>query len=151
MTAASGQGTFTIERLLSETPSVVAEVLVNPAALASWWGPTGFTIPSLDFAPAVGSRYRIEMSPPAGEPFFLTGVFREVELPDRIAFTFAWEDPDDDDVETLVEMSFLEVGPSTALTVTQGLFKTQLRLQLHQAGWVESLDKLAAHLLAGRC
>jgi uncharacterized protein YndB with AHSA1/START domain len=49
----------------------------------------------------VGGSYRIEMQPPEGDPFHLTGEFRALEEPARLAFTFVWEEPDPDDVETL--------------------------------------------------
>ena len=57
-------------------------------------GPEGFTTPSLEFGPRVGESYRIEMQPPEGDSFYLTGEFREVDPPARLAFTFIWEDPD---------------------------------------------------------
>jgi uncharacterized protein YndB with AHSA1/START domain/catechol 2,3-dioxygenase-like lactoylglutathione lyase family enzyme len=73
--------------------------------LARWWGPRGFSIPSLEFQPHAGARYRIEMQPPEGDAFYLTGEFGEVDPPARLAFTFAWEDPDPDDVENLSSRS----------------------------------------------
>ena len=58
----------------------------------------------------MGESYRIQMQPPEGDAFYLVGEFRDVDLPVRLAFTFAWEDPDPDDVETLVELSFRDLG-----------------------------------------
>ena len=51
--------------------------------------------------PASEGRYRIEMQPPEGDAFYLIGEVREVDPPARLAYTFIWEDPDPDDVETL--------------------------------------------------
>jgi uncharacterized protein YndB with AHSA1/START domain len=45
------------------------------------------------------------MQPPEGEHFDLTGALREVDPPARLCFTFVWEQPDPDDVETFVELS----------------------------------------------
>jgi uncharacterized protein YndB with AHSA1/START domain len=114
----------------------------DPNTLARWWGPEDFTVPSLEFNPWVGGSYRIEMQPPEGDAFHLTGEFREVEPPDRLAFTFVWEEPDVDDVETLVELSFRDLGRSTELGLTQGAFKTEARRTLHRDGWRESFGKL---------
>ena len=82
------------------------------------------------------------MQPPEGDPFYLAGEFRDVDVPARLAFTFAWEDPDPDDVETLVALSFRDLGGSTEVAFTQGPFKTEARRTLHRDGWADSSDKL---------
>jgi uncharacterized protein YndB with AHSA1/START domain len=109
----------------------------------------GFTIPSLQFEARVGERYRIEMQPPDGDSFFLAGEFQEVDPPARLAYTFIWEDPDPDDVETLVTLSFRELGESTEVALAQGPFKTEARRALHHGGWTDSFDKLE-ELIAAR-
>jgi uncharacterized protein YndB with AHSA1/START domain len=118
----------------------------DPAKLARWWGPQGFVVPDLQFEPRVGSSYRIEMQPPEGEAFFLVGEFRAVEPPARLAFTFRWEDPDPDDVETVADLSFSERGDATEVVLTQGPFRTEARLELHRGGWTDSFEKLEALL-----
>jgi uncharacterized protein YndB with AHSA1/START domain len=120
----------------------VFRALSAPEELAKWWGPEGFTVTSLDFDPRAGKTYRIEMQPPGGDSFHLTGEFREVAPPVRLVYTFVWEPADPDDVETLVELSCRDLGNSTEVTLTQGPFKTDLRHELHRNGWAESLDKL---------
>jgi uncharacterized protein YndB with AHSA1/START domain len=121
---------------------VVFEAFTDPDALAKWWGPEGFTVPSLEFEPRVGGRYRIEMRPPEGDPFHLTGEFREVDPPAALSFTFVWEPPEPDDVETTVALSFRDLGESTEVTLTQSAFKTEERRKLHRDGWADSFDKL---------
>ena len=95
-----------MKRVLAAVPSVAFRAFTDPGELPKWWGPEGFTTPSLEFQPRVGESYRIEMQPPEGDPFYLTGEFREVDPPARLAYTFVWEDPDPDDVETFVALSF---------------------------------------------
>ena len=131
-----------ITRALPAARAAVFAAFSAPGELAKWWGPQGFSVPSLEFQPRVGDRYRIEMQPPDGDPFSLTGEFREVDPPGRLAYTFSWEDPDPDDGETLVELSFRDRGESTEVVVTQGPFKTEARRELHRNGWTDSLDKL---------
>jgi uncharacterized protein YndB with AHSA1/START domain len=137
-----------IRRVLPAPRSVVFKAFSDPNELAKWWGPDGFSIPSLDFNPRVGARYRIEMQPPEGGRFYLTGAFREVDPPARLAFTFVWEDPDPDDVENLVELSFRDLDDATEVSFTQGPFKTEGRWQLHRDGWTDSFDKLERLLSA---
>ena len=88
------------------------------------------------------------MQPPAGDPFFLVGEFREVDPPSRLAFSFVWEEPDPDDVETLVELDFESRGGSTVVAMTQRPFKTGERFALHRGGWTDSFDKLERILLS---
>lgn len=142
MTPHSGELTLTIKRLVPAAPPVVFEAFSTPDELARWWGPDGFSVPSLNFNPAVGERYRIQMQPPDGDPFYLTGEFRDVDPPGRLAYTFSWEDPDPDDGETLVELSFRDLGESTEVVLTQSPFNTEARRELHRNGWTDSLNKL---------
>jgi uncharacterized protein YndB with AHSA1/START domain len=145
----NSQLTLQLQRVLDAAPSVVFGALSDSDQLARWWGPAGFTIPSLEFNPRVGDSYRIEMQPPEGDAFYVAGEFREVDPPARLAFTFAWEDPDPDDVENLVELSLRGLGESTEVMVTQAPFKTEPRRELHRNGWTDSLDKLEQLLSRG--
>ena len=149
MVARSDELTLEMKRVLPAVPSVVFEAFGDSSELAKWWGPQGFTAPSLEFEPRVGESYRIEMQPPEGEPFHLTGEFREVDPPARLAYTFVWEDPDPDDVETLGVLSFRDLGGSTEVVLTQGPFKTEARRELHLNGWTDSFDKLE-RLISGQ-
>ena len=140
--------TLELDRVIGASPSVVFGAFTDPARVAGWWGPEGFSVPTLDFDPRPGAAYRIEMQPPEGEPFHITGDFRDVEPLARLEFTFAYEPPDPDDVTNLVELSFRERGGSTEVALTQGPFKTEERRELHRVGWSESFDRLE-RLLGG--
>jgi uncharacterized protein YndB with AHSA1/START domain len=142
MAAQSGELTLEMVRALPVAPPRVFAAFSDPDKLAMWWGPEGFSVGSVDFDPRVGGAYRIEMQPPEGDPFYLGGEFREVDPPGRLAFTFVYEDPDLDDVETLVELSFRDCGESTEVVFTQGRFKTEARRELHRDGWTDSFDRL---------
>jgi uncharacterized protein YndB with AHSA1/START domain len=142
MAAQSGELTLEMVRALPVAPARVFAAFSDPDELAKWWGPEGFSVGSVDFDPRVGGTYRIEMQPPEGDPFYLGGEFREVDPPGRLAFTFVYEDPDLDDVATLVELSFRDRGESTEVVFTQGRFKTEARRELHRDGWTDSFDRL---------
>jgi uncharacterized protein YndB with AHSA1/START domain len=120
----------------------VFEALTKPDQLAKWWGPHGFTSPEIDFDPHVGGRYRITMQPPDGEVFHLSGEFREVDPPDRLAYTFRWEEPDPDDQETVATLTLRDLGDATELVLAQGLFATEGRRALHEQGWTDSFERL---------
>jgi uncharacterized protein YndB with AHSA1/START domain len=141
-TMGSDELTLKMNRVLQARPPVVFAAFSDANELAKWWGPTGFTVPSLEFEPRVGGRYRIEMQPPEGEPFHLSGEFSEVDPPARLGFTFVWDPSDPDDLETLVALWFRDLGESTEVALAQGPFKTEARRALHRDGWTGSLDKL---------
>lgn len=138
----SGDLILEMKRVLPAVSSVVFGAFSEPNELAKWWGPEGFTTPTIEFEPRVGETYRIEMQPPEGDAFHLTGEFREVDPRARLAYTFIWEHPDPDDVETLVDLSFEDLSKSTEVALTQGLFRTEARRALHRDGWTDSFNKL---------
>jgi uncharacterized protein YndB with AHSA1/START domain len=146
MPADPGGLTLELKRALPVSPEAVFAAFSESEELAKWWGPRGFTIPSVDFEPRVGRPYRIEMQPPEGEVFSLLGEFREVDPPTYLAYTFVWEPADPDDTETLVELSFRGVDGSTEVAFSQGPFTTEERRTLHRDGWIETFDKLEEHL-----
>ena len=122
-------------------PRVFAAFLTQDE-LAEWWGPKGFTSPSIDLDPRVGGAYRIAMQPPEGDVFHLSGEFLEVDPPDRLSYTFRWEEPTPDDRETVVTLTLREVDGSTNVVLDQGVFATEERLALHTQGWTDSLERL---------
>jgi len=142
MESRSDECMLELERVLPRPRPIVFAAFSDPDELWKWWGPEGFTVPHLEFEARVGEHYRIEMQPPEGERFYLAGQFREVDPPVRLAYTFVWEEPDEDDVETLVVLSFGDRGESTEVALTQGPFKTEARRALHRDGWTDSFDKL---------
>ena len=148
MAACSADLTLELKRILPARAPIVFAAFTDAKELAKWWGPHGFSVPSLDFQPRVGGSYRIEMQPPDGDRFHLTGEFREVDPPIRLAFTFVWEPGDPDDLETPVALSFRDLGEATDVALTQGPFKTEARRALHREGWTDSLDKLERLLAA---
>ena len=138
-----------ITRVLPAPPERVFAALTTPERFAEWWGPRGFTAPSVELDPRPGGRYRILMQPPQGTAFVLTGEYREVARPTRLAFSFAWEDPDPDDRPNLVTLALRPVGRSTEVLLEQRPFATEPRRALHRDGWADAFDRLEALLGGG--
>jgi uncharacterized protein YndB with AHSA1/START domain len=134
--------TLHLEKTLVTPRERVFAACVEAEKLAEWWGPAGFTSPEIQLDVRDGGRYRITMQPPEGEAFHLRGVFQEVEAPGRLVYTFVWEEPDPDDQETVVALTFERAGENTRLVLDHGPFKTDARHELHRAGWTETLDRL---------
>jgi uncharacterized protein YndB with AHSA1/START domain len=148
MTAERNELALHMKRVLPARREVVFRACTEPDELAKWWGPRGFTAPSVEMDVRVGGGYRIKMQPPDGEPFFLAGEFVEVDAPARLAYTFRWEPPDPDDRETVVTLSFTDLGESTEVDFTQASFATEARRALHGQGWTDGFERL--HELVAR-
>jgi uncharacterized protein YndB with AHSA1/START domain len=61
--------TLHLEKVLRAPRERVFAACVEPEQLAKWWGPTGFTVPSVELCVRAGGRYRITMQPPDGAAF----------------------------------------------------------------------------------
>ena len=137
------------KRVIRAPRPAVFRACTEPGELAKWWGPKGFTSPSVELDLRVGGSYRIAMQPPEGELFHLSGEFREVDAPNRLVYTFNWEEPDPEDRETVVTMSFVDLGESTEVVLVHEGFVTEGRLSLHEGGWSDSLDRLQELMSSG--
>jgi len=135
--------TLHFERRFDVPISDVFAMFTEPSRLARWWGPTGFTAHDVEVDARVGGRYRIEMQPPEGEAFVLSGEFLVVDPPTRLEYTFVYDVPDPDDRDAVVAISLVDVGGSTRLVVEHRGFATEARRTLHEQGWTETLDRLA--------
>jgi uncharacterized protein YndB with AHSA1/START domain len=142
MTASDGS-LLRMTRVLPAPRTDTYRALTDAAQLAKWWGPRGFSNPSVDFDPSIGGTYRIAMQPPDGDLFHLAGEFREVDPPARLGFTFRWEPPDLDDRETVATLSLEERGNETEVLLVQGVFATEERRAIHEGGWTDSFERLA--------
>ena len=110
MTARPTELTLHVERVLPAPRALIFKLHSKPDQLARWWGPRGFSVPNIVVDVRVGGQYRIEMQPPDGDSFVLTGEFRRVEPPAQLSYTFRYEEPAADDRETVVDFSLRDVG-----------------------------------------
>jgi len=87
------------------------------------------------------------MLSPEGTEYWKQGVYREVIEPERLVFTFAWEDADGrPGHETVVTVTFAEHGIKTRLTLHQGVFETVAARDSHESGWSSTVERLADYL-----
>ena len=87
------------------------------------------------------------MRSPEGVDHWLQGIYREIMEPERLVFTYAFEDATGKPGhETLVTVTFAELGEKTKLTVHQAVFESVTVRDEHVRGWTEALDRLAGYL-----
>jgi uncharacterized protein YndB with AHSA1/START domain len=135
-----------LEKILAAPLERVFAAFVEAEQLRHWWGPVDFTVSGLRWDAVEEREYRIAMQPPEGDVFHIRGTFRAVEPPRRLAFTFVYEEPDPDDQETLVNVTFEQAAEGTCVVLDQGPFKTPARWALHRDGWTDSLERLEQSL-----
>jgi len=85
MAANVGELMLHLERVLPAPRPFVFSMHSEPELLARWCGPKGFSAPSVELDVRAGGSYRIEMQPPEGDAFFLSGEFCEVDPATRLA------------------------------------------------------------------
>jgi uncharacterized protein YndB with AHSA1/START domain len=136
-----------ITRIFDAPRDVVFEAWTEPGRVARWWGPRGFVTTYCDMDIRPGGAFRVCMRSPEGAEHWKQGVYREVVEPERLVFTFAWEDADGNPThQTLVTVSFAEEGSKTKLTLHQAVFETIARRDEHQRGWTSTLQRFAEYL-----
>ena len=143
----SAQRELVISRIFDAPPRVVFKAWTEPEHLVGWWGPHGFTMPSYKMDTRPGGAFRFCMRSPEGTDHWLQGIYREIVEPQRLVFTWAWEDAQGKPGhETVVTVTFAEQGGKTKLTLHQAIFESVSARDAHQSGWASSLGCLAEYL-----
>jgi len=137
---------FTLERSFAAPIEKVWAAFTEPAVLQQWWGPPGFTTPSADIDLRAGGKYRIAMKPPDGETLFLCGEFIEVRKPEKLVYTWAWEEDDGPGHQSQVTLNCKTRGKNTDVVLTQERLADAESRDAHVEGWTGSFERLAAQL-----
>jgi uncharacterized protein YndB with AHSA1/START domain len=145
----SDDHTLVITRIFDAPRPLVFAAWIDPAQAAQWWGPKGFTTVSNDMELRVGGAWRRCMRSPQGTEHRSRGVYREIVAPERLTFTFAWEQGGSPGhgPETVVTLTFRDLGDGrTELTLHQAPFQTVAGRDDHRAGWSSCFERFADHL-----
>jgi uncharacterized protein YndB with AHSA1/START domain len=136
-----------ITRVFDAPRELVFRAWTDPQQLTRWWGPAGFSTPSVALEVAPGGAWRTCIrSSEDGRDYWSRGHYTEVVPPERLAFTFRWED--EDSPETVVTVSFDDQGGGkTRMTFRQAVFASAEERDDHESGWSECFDDLAAMLV----
>jgi len=140
---------LTVTRVFDAPREVVFRAWTDPEQAALWWGPRGFTTLSCEMDVRPGGAYRACMRSPEGTRHCRRGVYREVVTPERLVFTFAWEDAHGDPGhEMVVTVTFADIGGKTTLTLHQAVFETVAARDDHRRGWISTIERFAEYLAA---
>jgi uncharacterized protein YndB with AHSA1/START domain len=90
-----------------------------------------------------GGRYRLGMrDTESGAEHTVGGEYREIRRPERIVFTWTWEENPQMATDTLVEVDFLEDGDGTEVVLKHTGFTSEELRDQHAHGWTGCLDNL---------
>ena len=127
---------------------LVFQMWTDPKHLAKWWGPRDYPVGPLSMDVRPGSKWRNCLMSNAGDmSLWHSGTFREVIPPERLIFTFRWEEEGERAMENVVTVTFAEQDGKTLMTLRQAPFHSARECDGHDVGWNSSFDRLEEYLL----
>src|SRR5262245_54810827 len=138
---------LTITRRLRAPRARVWSAMTDPKEIARWFGPRGSRCVRSEVDLRVGGRYRLECVTGEGNSFALEGEYREIRAPERLVYSWIWQQGGMAGFETVVTLEFAALGPAeTELRVRHELFPDTTWRNRHGHGWGGGLDRLDARL-----
>jgi uncharacterized protein YndB with AHSA1/START domain len=146
------QRVIDLTRALNAPRALVWKVWTDPAHVARWWGPHGFTNPVCEWDARPGGRILIQMKG-MGMEHPMTGEFLEAVAPERLVFTAVARDKQNAPLlEAHTVVTFAERGGQTIVNVkATGTAIAAIAPQMlagMEMGWSQSLEKLADEVAA---
>ena len=122
----------------------------DPEILRRWWCPAGWAPAGIEVDLRVGGAYRIGMQKPgSGPPVCVHGRFLEVDRPERLVYTWRWQNAFEDMPETRVTVLFTDApeGGGTDVVLThENLPEIPVCLK-HWNAWKAAWPRIDAALL----
>jgi len=148
-----------ISRTFNAPVKLVWKAWTDPQHLMKWWGPKNFTSPYCKIDFRVGGKYHFCMRSSEGQEFWSTGTYREIVPFKRIVWTDSFADEkgnvihasalgmgEDFPMELLITLTFEEINGKTKFALLHEGIPAGELTDMTNAGWNESLDKLAETL-----
>jgi uncharacterized protein YndB with AHSA1/START domain len=125
----------------------VFAALTEPSELVQWWGSDdGYRVEKMERELTPGGAWKITGTGRDGLPFSVGGVYRIVDPPRLVEFTWRhdWHDGDDPLGDTIVRYELQEKDKVTQLRVTHSGFTDAGDREDHAEGWPVVLGWLRA-------
>ena len=138
-----------LKRVFDAPREAVFRAWTEPAEIVKWWGPDGCTAPVCNVDLRPGGAWRTCILSSDGKEHFVGGVYTEIEPPEKLTFTWAWETDGVPGHEMIVAVEFHDRAGSTELVLTQTRFESPKSRADHEEGWSSSFECLN-RILSGR-
>lgn len=138
--------TLKVRRTFQAPRERVFRAWTDPIELARWFAPSdeySTLVPLLELH--VGGKYRVEMHHKDGSVHRVSGTYREIKPPEKIVFTWGWEQGPNSD-ESLVTIEFRDLGPSTEIQLTHENLPSLEQRDKHEHGWNGCISQLGNYL-----
>jgi len=139
-----------VSRVVRAGRTRVFEAFATERALSKWFSPSAdvsVDVEAFEFAPSGDYRLRFTMAD--GTQLVVGGTYELIEPPDRIAFSWVWQQPHPHaDVPTRVEVRFSETDGGTEIVITHDRLTSEESREHHAAGWkgiLTSLERFVDH------
>jgi uncharacterized protein YndB with AHSA1/START domain len=141
---ADGTNTIRLHRVLKAPAERVYRAFLNPAAMAKWLPPHGFTCTVHSMDARVGGGYRMSFTNfTTGKSHSFGGTYEELAPGQRLRYTDRFEDPAmPGDMRVTVTLRTVLCG--TDVNITQEGVPAAIPPEMCYLGWQESLSQLAA-------
>ena len=111
--------------------------------LKAWHAPGPLTVSFAEIDLRPGGKYRIHMLEPDGKEHRVSGVYREIDPPKKVVYSWGW-DGDHPVKDSTVTLEFFERGDFTEVVLTHEGITHDGEREGHTKGWTSILDKLEA-------
>lgn len=138
-----------LNRTFNATRDRVYRAWTEAAELDRWFAPFADAKVKSSVDLRVGGAYRIEIQRPDSPVFTASGVYREIQRPERLVFTWNAQGGPELVEDTLVTIEFFEDEDKTHVTLTHQKFGSSGMRERHESGWRGCFDRLES-LLASR-
>lgn len=135
-----------LERIFAATPQQLFDAWTKADQLVRWWGPEGCTTPHCDLDIRQGGAWITTMRHNDGSENTVSGVYRLIDPPRRLVFTWAWHNDGARGHESEVALDFEPVDGGTRMVLVQKTFQSDEQCDKHRMGWTSSFNDLARHI-----
>jgi uncharacterized protein YndB with AHSA1/START domain len=132
-----------ITRVFDAPRDLVFRMWTDPRHAMHWWGPRDYPAVHMEIDARPGGKWRHCLrATEDGRNLWQNGIFRDIVVPERLVFTFAWEEDGERGLETLVTVTFVDEGGKTRVTFHHAPFQSVGERDGHQGGWTSGFDRL---------
>lgn len=132
-----------MRRVLKASPEKVFDALVNPDMIRRWMCPEVLTVASIENDPTVGGSFRLVMQEADGRTYPALGVYREIDPPRKLAFSWTWENSHTmAGIETEITIELMPEGEHTLFVMTHAGLPSEAERISHQGGWTSAINQL---------